>query len=189
MPAQPARLADQPRRVLFLARLAPRKRPLAFVDAARRVGPDHPDVEFVLAGPDEGEGPAVRAALDQARSAGLTISWVGALPPEETGVQMQQASAYVLPAVDEPYPMAVLEAMGVGLPVVITRSCGLADLVRESGAGLVVDETVDALVEALRTLLGDPVAADEMGQRGRAYMREHMTMEAIARQLESLYSE
>ena len=60
--------------VLFLARLAPRKRPVLFVEAAHRVGRDHPDARFVVVGPDEGEGPAVRAAVARARTDGIDIT-------------------------------------------------------------------------------------------------------------------
>ncbi len=70
--------------VLFLARLAPRKRPVLFVEAAERVALRHPSTRFVLVGPDEGEGDAVRAAIARARAAGVDVTWDGAVAPEKT---------------------------------------------------------------------------------------------------------
>lgn len=179
--------ADRPT-VLYLARLAPRKRPVLFVEAARRVARTHPTTTFLLVGPDEGEGAAVDEAMARAVSEGVDISWGGALAPDQTVEMMRRASVYVLPSVDEPYPMSVLEAMSVGLPVVVTDTCGLAATVREAQAGHVVDDSLDALVDAIDRLLGDPAGAREEGANGRRLVRYQLSMSSVVRQLESLYS-
>lgn len=173
--------------VLYLARLAPRKRPQYFVEAAVRLGRRHPRATFVMVGPDEGEGQSVRRAIAEATAAGVSISWAGAVAPEATEAQMLAASIYVLPSVDEPYPMSVLEAMAVGVPVVITATCGLATVVTEANAGIVVDDSCEALVDAIDYLLEEPARSRAMGLDGRAYVQEHLSMTSIARQLESLY--
>ena len=184
--ADPAAPSD-PREVLYLARLAGRKRPGAFVATAARLGSEFPDVRFALVGPDEGEGDAVKAAI-AAAGPGDRLAWEGPLAPEHTLDRLRQATVYVLPSVDEPYPMSVLEAMSVGLPVVITDTCGLAGIVRESGAGLVVGPAQEELDEAVRRLLADRDGAEDMGRRGRAYVRENLGMEALARRLLGVYS-
>lgn len=188
--AAPAVHADrgESAEVLFMARLAPRKRPTAFIEAATQLTAEFPAARFSLVGPDEGEAPAVKAAIAAARRASVTISWEGALSPELTLDRMRRASAYVLPAVNEPYPMSVLEAMSVGLPVVLTDTCGLAPLVRRSGAGLVTDGRAESLVTAIRGLLSDPTEARAMGERGRQVVRSELSMDAIGRQLSTLYS-
>ncbi|KAA9084087.1 glycosyltransferase [Microbacterium radiodurans] len=187
VPPAPAAEPADPLELLFLARLAPRKRPTEFVAAAASLAGEFPEARFTLVGPDEGEGAAVRAAI--ARSgAPDRIRWEGALPPEQTGARMRRATGYVLPAIDEPYPMAVLEAMSAGLPVVVTDSCGLAGTVERTGAGLVVDARSDSLREAMRTLLADPPAARDRGAAGRAAVRRDFTMDAVAAQLEAIYA-
>ena len=93
------------------------------------------NARFTLVGPDEGEGPALRAALDGESQ----ISWEGALAPGAIPRRMAAASVYVLPSVREPYPMSVLEAMSVGLPVVVSADCGLAPLVERTHCGIVTD--------------------------------------------------
>ena len=180
-------LAPAPSRpvVLYLARLAPRKRPELFVEAARRIGRE--DVTWLMIGPDEGRGEAVTEAIGEARAAGIDISWQGALAPSETLAAMRAASIYVLPSVDEPFPMSVLEAMSVGLPVVVTQTNGLAYAVAESGAGAVVDHSPEALTDAVARLLDDPEAALRAGRSGRDYVRERLDMSAIARRLEEVY--
>lgn len=173
--------------LLYLARLAPRKRPVQFVEAAARLAPEFPEARFRLVGPDEGEGDAVRAAIE-ASGHPERIRWEGALEPARTGERMRRASGYVLPAVDEPYPMSVLEAMSAGLPVVVTDSCGLAPAVRDAGAGFVTDGGLEPLVTAMRRLLADPADARLRGERGRDLTRERFTMPAIAERLVELYA-
>ncbi|MFU8946821.1 glycosyltransferase [Mycetocola zhadangensis] len=174
------------REILYLARLAPRKRPLVFVEAARRLASKYPGARFSLVGPDEGEGARVERAIDESPATGLR--WEGALAPEETGRRMSEASIYVLPSVDEPFPMSVLEAMAVGLPVIITESCGLAPLVRRTGSGIVTDESLEALVGAIDSLLASPELAQEMGRRGLEAARTELGMSAVAQVLEDAYS-
>ena len=187
VPEQPlAPLAPTPT-VLYLARLAPRKRPTLFVEAARRVAPRHPGARFVLVGPDEGEARAVEAAIDQARSEGVDIAWDGATAPEETAAVMSSASLYVLPSIDEPYSMTALEAMAVGLPVIVTDTNGLAQTVRDADAGEVTDASLDSLCAAIERQLADPERGRSQGINGRDYVRAHNGMAAIADQLLSLY--
>ena len=171
--------------VLYLARLAPRKRPLVFVAAAISLAETHPEVRFALVGPDEGEGEAVSRAIADAGTD--AIAWEGSRVPEETVERMSLASIYVLPSVDEPYPMSVLEAMSVGLPVIVTDTCGLAPAIREIGCGIVVDDTVGALMAAIETLLDDPTLARSLGQAGRTASRERFGMAAVADRLEAVY--
>lgn len=175
-------------RVLYLARLAPRKRPGVFVSAAEALAREFPDAAFRLVGPDEGEGDRIGMATERARSAGVDIEWEGPLAPEMTTKRMAEATVYVLPSIDEPYPMSVLEAMSVGLPVIVTETCGLAPVVRQASAGLVVDHSTDALIDAMRRLLAEPVAAVAMGQSGRDFVRDRLGMAAIAERLEAAYS-
>lgn len=185
--AEPGR-ADQPAEVLYLARLAQRKRPLAFVEAARLVHRAHPGTAFALVGPDEGEGDAVRRAVADALAAGVRIAYEGPLAPEQTLDRLRRASVYVLPSVDEPYPMSVLEALSVALPVVVTDTCGLAGFVTDNEAGIVVDTGVDTLAAAIGSLLDAPAGAAERGRRGRAAVRDGLSMEAIAAQLAAHYA-
>jgi glycosyltransferase involved in cell wall biosynthesis len=166
--------------VLFLARLHARKRPGLFVEMARRLLADGVHARFTLVGPDAGEGAAVLAAIgDEPR-----ISWEGPVDPQEAPLRMARASAYVLPAEREPYPMSVLEAMSVGLPVVVCRDCGLAPVVSGSRSGQVAEGTVEDLAAAVRSVLADPYA---YGRRARETARRDFAMSAVADRLLTVY--
>ena len=126
--------------VLYLARMAPRKRPVEFVRAAQVLARRHPLATFALVGPDEGEAERVLHLLAEDDADGR-IRYEGALPPAEALARMTRSAVYVLPAVDEPYGMTLVEAMSVGLPTVCVDDCGLAPLVRATG-GAVADPSV-----------------------------------------------
>lgn len=166
--------------IVCLARLHARKRPTLFVAMAKRLLAEGLDARFTLVGPDEGEAGAVRAAIgDEPR-----ITWSGSIDPVDAPRRLAQATAYVLPAEREPYPMAVLEAMSVGLPVVVCDDCGLAPTIAETGSGVVTNGSASALADAVRTVLADPAG---FGARARATARERFGMGAIADQLLAVY--
>lgn len=171
---------------LYLARLHPRKRPMVFVRAAGILSSDFPNVRFSLVGPDEGEGDAVRNALQCGNGAGR-ITWVGSVPPDRTLDRMRQAAIYVLPSTDEPFPMAVLEAMSLGLPVVITNSCGLAPMVEAYHAGIVCSDDPKDVERALRQLLTSAEVRLQMGLQARQLIEKAYSMPAIAIKLSSIY--
>ena len=167
--------------VLYLARLHARKRPALFVEMARRLLADGIDARFTLVGPDEGQAAAVLAAIgDETR-----IRWAGPVDPDEAPRRISQASAYVLPAEREPYPMAVLEAMSVGVPVVVCTDCGLAPVIEQTASGVVADGTVEALAAAVTTVLSDQVA---YAARARQTARRQFAMSAVADRLAAVYT-
>jgi len=108
---------------------------------------------------------------------------------EETAAVMGRAAVYVLPSVDEPYPMTVLEAMACGRPVVVTDSCGLASLVSRSGSGVVTAPGAPAVGTAVGQLLGDPERRREMGQSARRTAQQELDMDVVTKTLLSAYEE
>jgi len=94
-----------------------------------------------------------------------------------------------LPSIDEPFPMSVLEAASLGLPVIVTNTCGLAEPIIESDAGIVVDESMKGLVGGIRSLLADEGARDRAGTGARIMASTRFGMDAVAGSLETAYSE
>lgn len=174
--------------VLYLARLQKRKQPLLFVAAAAELLAEGLDATFTVVGPDGGLAAEVTSAIADVADRADRIRYEGALSPSATIERMSRAAVYVLPSIDEPFPMSVLEAMSVGLPVVVTDTCGLADVVDANGCGLVVSSgSRESLVEAVRQLLLDPERRTEMGVAARRTAEAQYGMAAIGRRLSSIY--
>ncbi|MBP2268314.1 glycosyltransferase involved in cell wall biosynthesis [Pseudarthrobacter sp. PvP004] len=172
---------------LYLARLHRRKRPTILVEAAALLAQtiDKP-IKVAFVGPDEGEESEVRR---QIRASGSS-KWIrveGPLEPGSTLQRMRRASVYVLPSVDEPFPMSVLEAMSVGVPVIVTDSCGLAPFIAESGAGIVCDSSVEGLSAALRRFIEEPGLLASTSAAAVGLAREKFSMDGVTKQLEDVY--
>jgi hypothetical protein len=80
-----------------------------------------------------------------------------------------QAHLFVLPSYSENFGNTVLEAMRRGLPIVVTPEVGAAEIVRTSGAGLVVAGDLEPLSSAIRLLTAHPILARSMGEAGRGH--------------------
>ena len=170
--------------VLFLGRLARVKRLDRLLRAFARtragtlalVGPDYDRIAGGLESLARELGIAARVRL---------VPRI-VLGPEKEFV-FASARALVLPSESESFGNAVLEAMQRGLPVVVTRGVGAAEIVSAAGAGSVVDAEEGALAQAIDRLLADPEAARAMGEAGRRHVRARYEWDAIAAQMERLY--
>jgi glycosyltransferase involved in cell wall biosynthesis len=98
------------------------------------------------------------------------------------------AHLFVLPSYSENFGNTVLEAMRRGVPIVVTPEVGAAEIVRTSGAGLVVAGDLEPLSSAIRLLTADPILARSMGEAGRRHAAAHFTWDHVAAQMEDLYN-
>lgn len=121
-----------------------------------------------------GQGPDQRAIVALLASS-PAATFLGVIPHEQ--VLERTAGADVIPVLYDPAvpnnlfasPNKLFEAMMFGVPVVVSDGIGVADLVRETGIGLVVRYgDVAALSEAVRKLRESPDLRSELGRRGRA---------------------
>lgn len=183
---QPEAATPDPTLVLYLARLHPRKRPQAFVEMAALLAKEFPQSRFLLHGADEGELPAVHALI---REHGLEdrVTYGGALDHPAALRAIAGAGVYVLPSVDEPFPMSVLEALAAGTPVVCTESCGIAEELRHRKAALVTDGSPGSLADAVRTVLTDEATRRALVEACHRAVKEAFSVTAVADRLEELY--
>jgi len=86
---------------------------------------------------------------------------------------MRQADVYWMPSLREGFGLACVEAMACGVPPVVSRAGGLAEVVEDGVSGLIVPpEADDRLAAATLALWGDRDAAARMGQAARRRVEE-----------------
>lgn len=146
----------------------------------------HPDLVYLLAG--EGAYRGELAALSRSLGLADRVIFAGHQPRENIGAFYAKSHVFSLPSRDEAFGIVYLEAMAAGLPVIATRGEGIAALVEESGAGLLVSQgDVEALAGAISLLL-EPLRASGTGEKGRRAARR-FTWERSAGKLLSVYKE
>ena len=116
-----------------------------------------------------GNGPLRQALHDQADEFGVAklVDWVGYAP--DPYPSYASADAFVLPSRYEGMPNALLEAMAMGLPVIVTDACpGPLEYVEHGVSGMVVPvEDPGALARAMDRIMGDGDLAKRLGSEGR----------------------
>lgn len=168
--------------VLTVARLVEEKGHRYLIRAAV----DVPDAVFLLAG-EGSERPALETL---ARDLGVhhRVRFLGRRSdmPLVFGI----ADLFVLPSSSEGLPLALLEAMALGVPVVATNIDGNADLVVPERTGILVSpEDPAALSSAIRRMLGRPGEARAMAEEGVKRARDEFSTDRMVQRTAEVYEE
>jgi glycosyltransferase involved in cell wall biosynthesis len=173
------RLPPKVRLITFLGRLHPTKRLDLLFSAFHQLQSSIPDAMLVLAGARDGIDPDSLALDERAR-------WLGELDENEKWRLLSESSALVLCSDSESFGMSVVEALSMGVPVVVTRSCPWED-VEVRGCGVWVPQDSGSIADGLRRILGNRDLASKMGEKGRALAAERYQWPAIGRDMARCY--
>lgn len=171
--------------VVTVGRYAPEKNQALLLDALERILPTHPRVRALLIGHG-----ALGGEL-QARALQIGGDRIQVTGPRFDAIDVVAASdVFVLSSDSEAFPLALLEAMGVGVPVVTTDVGGVRDAVTHGVNGLVVPpRDPAALADAISLLLDDPPQATELGASAAEFVASNCSIESMADAYLELYSE
>lgn len=153
--------------LLFLSRLHAKKGLNLLVPAFARIAGEHPDVDLVIAGPDDsGLEDHLKA---QAQSLGISgrIHWPGMLMGDAKWGAFREADAFVLTSHSENFGIVVAEALACGTPVLISNRVNIWREVEADGAGLVADDDIEGASSLLSRWL-DMSPEDQAVVRGRS---------------------
>jgi len=175
--------------VLYVGSIDERKDLLMLLRAMDRLRAEEPAARLVVAG--RVNSPAYERRVRDyvaARALGEVIVWRGFLDRPGLMAEYERAAVVALPSLEENAPMAVLEAMAAGKPVVATAVGGVPDIVIEGETGFLVSPGDDeALARRLGQVLADGSLRARLGRRAREVARERFHVERIARQYYELY--
>lgn len=101
---------------------------------------------------------------------------------------LQNIDIFVLPSVSEGLPLAILEAMAAGKPIIATNVGGISEAVQDQRSGfLVPPRDPAALAQRITQVLADPVLSRELGAAGRERVKRHFSLEKMAKHYQALY--
>lgn len=176
-------------KVLFLGELGERKGCHDIPAVASQVCEKFPGAEFILGGegtPDETE--RLKREFRDAKVDG--VSFPGWVRGDRKDEQLREADVFFLPSYNEGMPMAVLDAMGYGLPVVSTCVGGIPHIVRDGENGWCCKPgDTRAMSECIIKLLGDDELRHTAGMASMNIVKERYSLKYHLEQLCAVYSE
>lgn len=181
--------------VLYLGTLVRVRRLEMLLEAMTEVIKVRPHARMIFVG--EGDSPQDRIFLEnRARQLGIenSVEFTGQMPMREALERVSRAAVCVSPfyptfVLRSTSPTKLIEYMAQGKPIVANDHPEQQEILKSSGAGLCVPWSIDTFSEAILSLLNDPIAAAEMGEKGPAWVAANRTYKRIADQIYSHYSD
>jgi glycosyltransferase involved in cell wall biosynthesis len=188
LPAQKAAAPEHAApRLVAVGRLTEKKAPLITIRAFAEVAQEYPEAVLEVVG----DGP-LRSACERLITdlrLGDRVIMRGAQPHHFVFEALTRARCFVQHSVQAPdgdregTPVGIVEAIGMGLPVVATRHGGIAEVVETTKGGILVEEfDVQGMATAMKTFVADASLAGEVGRQGRKVALAQWTSEqSVAR--------
>jgi glycosyltransferase involved in cell wall biosynthesis len=170
------------RLILFLGRVHVKKGCDLLIDAFARVQSLDPDLHLVIAGP--GDEKLIEGLKTRAAQCGLTerISWLGMLTGPAKWAAFYSCEVFALPSHQENFGIAVAEALGCGLPVLISDKVNIWREIQSEAAGYVAPDTLEGTEQNLRRWLA--LSVDERrafsDRASAAFLRNYTTAASCA---------
>jgi glycosyltransferase involved in cell wall biosynthesis len=175
--------------ILCTGNLQPVKGQDMLIRAFARLAAQHPDLHLVLAG----DGPAKTQWQPLATELGLQnrVLFLGGCSSSEISYVLQKCALYVQPSRNEGgHPLAVMEAMLAGKPVVARAASGLREMIEHEQNGLLAqDESPDGLAVQMERLILSPSLSRELAERGQRKAHTTYTLKALSLRYAALYDE
>ncbi len=153
------------------------------LDALKQVIHDHPNANVLLVG----DGPKRKALEKQALRLGIQshVEFLGSQTFDQLPTCYNAARVFIMTSQGEGLPMAMIEAMSCGLPVIVPADADITEIARNGINSVVVNEwTPRCFAEAIHSLLSDPARYQRL-REGALRLREHKAREySLAAQTE-----
>ena len=167
---------------LYLGRITMQKGPEYFIGAAKKVLEKYQNVKFVMAGSGDKIGDIIQMAA--AAGIGQKVLFTGFLRGKDVQRVFEMADVYVMPSVSEPFGIAPLEAIRHAVPVIISKTSGVAEVLTHA---LKVDfwDTHD-IANKIIAVLRHPPLSNTLREHADFESRR-LTWDVAARKCEEVY--
>lgn len=174
---------------LFLARIHKKKGCDLLIEAFAKIASSVPDIDLVMAGPDQEGRQAKLQLLAQQLGIANRVYWPGMIDGDLKWGALRACEALVLASHSENFGIAVVECLAVGRPVLISNRVNIWQEIQADFAGLVDDDTLDGTESLLRRWLDlPPTEREAIATRARRSFVERYTMNRTAKSIERLFS-
>ncbi|KUG21113.1 glycosyltransferase [hydrocarbon metagenome] len=134
------------------------------------------NLKFLIVG--DGDTRQELERLADAENVRDSVVFTGPVPREQVPLMLSESLLGIAPLknlenLEYAAPTKAYEYMACGIPFLGCGNGEIAHLARDSGAGIIADNTPEAIASALAALLDDPERAEAMGRRGRKYVQDH----------------
>ncbi len=148
--------------VTFLGRITMQKGPEYFVEAAAKVLQKNQNVRFVMAG--SGDMMQKMITLAAKRDIADKFHFTGFLKGKEVYEMLRDSDVYIMPSVSEPFGISPLEAMEMGVPSIISKQSGCAEILNNV---IKVDYwDIDAMADAIHSIISNKALHETLRQNG-----------------------
>ncbi len=154
--------------VTFLGRITMQKGPEFFVQAAKQVLDRTPNVRFVMAG----GGDKMAEMVDLASAYGIVdrFHFTGFLKGKQVYEMLKSSNLYIMPSVSEPFGISPLEAMQCGVPTIVSKQSGCAEILSKV---IKVDYwDIDATADAIHSIVTNDAFAEYLKVEGKKEVDE-----------------
>jgi glycosyltransferase involved in cell wall biosynthesis len=174
------------KKVVFLGRFVPEKGIYELLEAFRVVKDKFPSVHLVLAG----DGPEGGKLRQRVQDSGLEpyVEFSGYVRGSEKARVLMESDVFVLPSYHEACPVALLEAMAAGLPVIATRVGAIPDILEDEKNGILLDTASPvAIAAAVSHMLSNDMLREEIGQRNKNIAWKKYEASVVSREIAAVW--
>lgn len=174
-----------PLRVGFLGRFDPKKNLELLIASIARC----PGCQLVIGGAGTRDYERELRELAESSGAAHRIEWRGFIDIDGKDSFFRSIDVLAMPSVFECFGMAAAEAMICGVPIVVTASTGIAEIVQLFGCGIIVDPNAASVVDALKRLQTEANLLNTLSRRSLDAARTELTFGEYGKKLVAVYNE
>jgi glycosyltransferase involved in cell wall biosynthesis len=167
--------------LLHVGALMQRKNQILSIRALKTLKPHLSSAKLVLVG----EGPWKPLLQAEARKLGVEkdVTFLGSVSEEKLRSLYYSCDVNLFPVKDQTWGLVPFEALAAGKPSIVSKDCGAAEFIGKEKIGLLIEPTVQTLVDAVLFAFKHPELTWDIVKRGQQYVQENLTWDKYARDM------